>query len=201
MSNKRNKPNNSNNVSKQQFYQHKSFISPGLKVTSSFLLIIVGILMLCMFAGCKTIHTESKTTESKTITIKEKDTTFIYKGASVANQNDLDSIYKYLTSQEALKQRLNGIQTKLQYHDAQNKVALTFWLDKYGKLQADCSSKDSSWIAKLKSVETNYEKQSSEIKSIPVKYIPVRFWLLVGFMSPFALIGMFIIGKAIIKLL
>lgn len=178
---------------------NKPSITPGLRQTAMFRLVVVAALLLSMFAGCKTIHTN--TLETKTVTVKERDTTLIYKGGSVSNQNSLDSILKYLSSQEALKQRLNGIQTKVIYTDAQNKVALTFWLDKYGKLQADCSSKDSSWTAKLKDIETRYEKQSTQTKTVKEKYVPARFWILFGILCPFAVIGLFVSIKAIVKII
>ncbi len=146
---------------------------------AAFILTILTLFIACMivFGGCKTRTITNHTTETKTITIKERDTTFFYQGAQVQNGNDIDSITSYL--QTMFKQGLNGIENKVQYKSADNKVALTFWLDKMGKLQADCSSKDSSYQATIKDITERFEKVENKTTTIKEKYIPT--WLIVIF--------------------
>lgn len=159
-------------------------------------LLIVFALMLAL-ASCKTIQPTVLKSETKTVTIHQRDTTLIYKGSDVQSGSDLDSIKAYLTSQLAFNNRLNGIQKKVVYKDAQDKVALTFWLDKYGKLQADCSSKDSTYMAKLKDQEVYWEKQSKTTK-IETK-VPVWAYIVMGITSGIAIASiallLFIIKK------
>lgn len=162
------------------------------------LLTLLAMMIMC-FVGCKVIQPTLHTSETKVTTINTRDTTFIYKGGEVGNGTDLDSILKYLTSQEAFKQHSNGIQPKVIYTDAQNKVALTFWLDKYGKLQANCTSKDSSWQARLTDIQSSYEKKLEEKKIIKERYTPIRIWVLIGCMLPFTFTGLYVIGGLLIK--
>lgn len=131
-----------------------------------------------MFTGCVPKVITNTVTETKTTTIKERDTTFIYQGASVGTGVNLDSIINVLSMQ--FKQGLNGVETKRTFVDPQTKVKLSFWMDEYGRLQADCSSKDSAWSAKLQDVITNYEKQTSQTQIIRERFIPLWFKILGG---------------------
>jgi hypothetical protein len=149
-----------------------------MRTTAFIILLLLTIIHLVMFTGCVPKVITNTITESKTTTIKERDTTFIYKGASVGAGVNLDSIIKVLEMQ--FKQGLNGVETKRSFVDPQTKVKLSFWMDKYGRLQADCSSKDSTWAAKLQDVVTNYEKQTHQTEVIKEKYIPTWTKILIG---------------------
>lgn len=160
------------------------------------LMLLVCLIVFCL-TSCKTVQPTIHTSESKTVTIRQHDTTLIYKGANVKNAVNFDSIIAYLTSQLALNNRLNGIQTKVIYKDASDKVALTFWLDKFGKLQADCSSKDSMYKATLQEQQTYWESQTkvihTEVKTEIPNWGKVVFGISIGIILALGTILVFII--------
>ncbi len=156
---------------------------------AAIILTLLTMFIACMivFAGCKTRTITNHTSETKTITIKERDTTFFYQGGSVQNANDIDSITSYL--QTMFKQGLNGVENKVVYKSADNKVALTFWLDKMGKLQADCSSKDSSYQATIRDITELFEKVENKTTVVKEKYIPTWIIILASILGGIVLVA------------
>ncbi len=149
-----------------------------MRLSAFIVLILLALLQIVMFTGCVPKVITNTVTETKTVTIKERDTTFVYEGASVGTGVNLDSIINVLSMQ--YKQGLNGVETKRTYTDPQTKVKLSFWMDEYGRLQADCTSKDSAWSAKLQDVITNYEKETKQTQIIRERFIPLWFKILGG---------------------
>ncbi len=168
------------------------------RIALALTLITLVLMCLMVFTGCKTpatVHTFEKS--EKTIT--KHDTQFMYKGASVQNGASLDSIKAYLIW---MRSHNPGIAPEVEYKDKDGKVAETFWLDKYGELQAMCESKDSGFYATITNQENFYEHKLEEQKKITVKewYIPVGVWILVGIMIPLSIPGLILFGKTIIKI-
>lgn len=162
------------------------------------LLIVTSILLI---TGCKVVKPSTEYTySSKDTTITNyKSLNAEYKGATVNNSINQDSLLKAFakivennkansSNSINIDSLLNvfktylkkGLKDTITVTDAQTKVQLKYWYDEFGKLQMSCTSKDQA-IQMMVAEITRLTKEVTKEKKIEVVYkIPSWGWVLIG---------------------
>lgn len=180
------------------------------------LLIVTSILAL---TACKVVKpgTDTSYTKEDTTITAYKPVNAEYKGATVGNSINQDSLFKAFA---ALLQKSNsngqrpinidslltafkaglkqGQKDTMLVTDPQSKVQLKYWYDEFGKLQMTCSSKDQT-IQLMVAEITRLTKEVSKAKSVEVIYkMPWWGWLIVG-VALVSFLGVVIVFFAVLK--
>jgi phage-related holin len=163
-------------------------------------LVVIGFAFV-LFTGCRVVKPEvnsSFTSKDTTIT-NYKSVNAEYKGATVANSINQDSLFKAFAklianskSDATRPMNMDSLLTAFKaglkqvtkdtivVTDAQTKVQLKYWYDEFGKLQMTCSSKDQT-IQMMIAEITRLTKEVTKEKKVEVVYkMPNWGWVVIG---------------------
>lgn len=170
--------------------------------------------------GCKTIAPQNNTSfEAKDTSITNyKKLDVEVKGADVKRPFDFSQFLVPLSGDFYIKNpELKGLAPKLdsilslyakakfgkdtvKIFDPTNKVALKYWVDEFGKLQIQCSSKDQT-IQLLVAEVTKLRKESEKKQQvILVKEMPGWGWFIIGCAGVLAILGLIVLFLFLIRI-
>lgn len=141
--------------------------------------ILFALAISTFLVSCKIIKPEVHTVQTYREIVR--DTIFKVSGSAVSatlTTGALDSIINRL-------QRSGGKDTVI-YRDRDGKVALKFYMDAFGQLQADCSSKDQQIQALLKDREWTKTETKTEVKR--EKFVPWYLYAALGALAATAFV-------------
>lgn len=141
-------------------------IKPGAKV-----LVVVTLLSLFWFSGCRSVRPETSSTVVKDTTIVTYKTVEVpIRGAAVVNHVNVDSLVNAIAKKKTEGQPLATAPVKVE--DKDGKVVLEYWIDELGKLQINCQSKDQT----IQVLVAEIAKLRKETKTIVQEVEKTPFW-------------------------
>jgi phage-related holin len=187
--------------------------------TNKNLTILIAVMLLGV--SCKTIAPQIDTSfEAKDTSITHyKPVDVAVKGADVVTPFDFSKFLVPTTGDFYIKNpEFKGLETKLdsiltiyakakfgkdtvKIFDQTNKVALKYWVDEFGKLQIQCSSKDQT-IQLLVAEVTKLRKETEKKReTVIVKEMPKWGWFIIGCAGVLSLFGLIVLLLLIFRLI
>ncbi len=161
-------------------------------------LLLLGVICMLGISACKTIKpgTNSSYTKTDTTIINYKPVDVKVPGATVVNNINVDSLLSVLAASfkseytnssapdidKILKEFKAGLNTSpVTVTDPETKVQLKYWVDEFGKLNMQCSSKDQT-IQALVAEVTRLTNEVTKKETVEVQYKMTWWgWMICGY--------------------
>ncbi|WP_442589192.1 hypothetical protein ACSBL2_24550 [Pedobacter sp. AW31-3R] len=152
---------------------------------------LTALLFLTLLFSCKVIRPESSYTKTDSTSVQFSPVEVTVRGGKVGTSLSVDSLLSVYQAQRQrhLADSSSAVQQgrkippppeteKQSFTDPETKAQLTYWIDKYGKLQLGCESKDQT-VTFLTAEITRLSKEVSTQKEL-IKELPTWAVMLFG---------------------